>query len=211
MKNLTEQLQAIRSLEILPKQERQKLDITAIKKGGFIELNSDTWKVINYHSYLDVKWDDFSPRKKDYWVIEFELYSLSHGTKTYLEWEIDDELEICLTDSTVKLREILFDGKSLTRKILDYIADEEEGEVKYKGVKYYYSDDDTWAGLFFRNAEDAKSKSNSIPLRAYEFESNAGQYLTIESWQQGDDKIEREAFVSHAIKSSALQVLQTQA
>jgi len=211
MKNLTEQLQAIRSLEILPKQERDKLDITALKKGGFVELNNDTWKVINHYRYLDVKWDDFSPRKKDYWVVELELYSLLHGTKTYVEWEVDDELEICLTDSTVKLREISFESKPLTRQKLEYIADEEEGEVKYKGVNYYYSDDDTWAGLFFRNAEDAKSKSNAIRLRAYEFESDAGQYLTIESWQQDDDKMEREAFTSHAIKSNDLQILQTQA
>jgi len=209
MNDLKQQLQAIRSLEVLPKQEAQKLDVTHVKKGGFIELNNDTWQIVNYYSYLDVKWDNFSPRKKDYWVIELELYSLTKGIKTFVEWEIDDELEICLTDALITLRDIQYEGKALTRKNLAYIEDEEEGEVDYKGTKYFYSDDDTWAGLFFKNADDAKNKSNSIPLRMYEFESDDGHYLSIESWHENEDKSEREAFVSHSIKSKDIQVLQT--
>ncbi len=208
MDDLKQQLQAIRSLEVLPMEESQKLDITSVKKGGFIELNNDTWQITNYYSYLDVKWKDFSQRKKDYWVIELELYSLTKGTKTFVEWEIDDELEICLTDALIKLRDIQYDGKSLTRKDIAYIEDEEEGEIKYKGAKYFYSDDDTWAGLFFKNANDAKNKTNSIPLRMYEFESDDGQYLSIESWHENEDKAEREAFVSHSIKSTDIRVLQ---
>ncbi|PCI71902.1 MAG: hypothetical protein COB38_04990 [Gammaproteobacteria bacterium] len=208
MNDLKQQLQAIRSLEVLPLQESQKLDITSIKKGGFIELNNDTWQIVNYYSYLDVKWKDFSPRKKDYWVIELELYSLTKGIKTFVEWEIDDELEVCLTDASIKLRDIKYEGKSLSRKDLAYIEDEEEGEVKFAGTKYFYSDDDTWAGLFFKSAEDAKAKTNSTPLRVYEFESDDGQYLTIESWHGNEDKVEREAFVSHSIKSKDIQVLQ---
>jgi hypothetical protein len=211
MKILKQQFEAIRSLEILPIQERQKLDITHVKKGGFIELNNDTWQVINYYSYLDVKWKDFSPRKKDYWVAELELYSLTRGIKTFVEWEVDDELEVSLTDSSIKLRDIQFAKKSLTKKDLDYIEDEEEGEVTFNGIKYFYSDDDTWAALFFKTIEDAKNKSNSIPLRVYEFESDDGQYLSIESWQENEDRAEREAFVSHAIKSESITVLQTMA
>lgn len=209
MRDLRQQLQAIRTLEVLPMLERQKLDITHVKNGGFIELNNDTWKIINYYSYLDVKWKDFTQRKKDYWVIELELYSLTSGIKTFVEWEVDDELEVCLTDVSIKLRDIQFEGRSITRKDLDLIEDEEDGEIKYKGTQYFYSDDDTWAGLFFRCAEDAKSKSNAIPLRIYEFESEDGQYLSIESWHENEDKAEREAFVSHAIKSKDIQVLQT--
>ncbi|MFT6732754.1 MAG: hypothetical protein ACJAS9_000936 [Polaribacter sp.] len=209
MIDLKQQLQAIRSLEILPKEASQKIDITSVKMGGFIDLNNDTWQIINYYSYLDVKWDDFSPRKKDYWIIELELYSLTRGIKTFVEWEIDDELEVCLTDASIKLRDIQLDGKPLSKKDLAYIVDEEEGEVIYKGTKYFYSDDETWAGLFFRNALDAKNKSNSIPLRMYEFESDDSQYLSVESWHENEDKVEREAFVSHSIKSKDIQVLQT--
>ena len=209
MNDLKEQLNAIRALEILPANERQKLDITSVKLGGFIELNNDTWKIINYYSYLDVKWKDFSPRKKDYWVIELELYSLTKGTKTFVEWEVDDELEICLTDRAIKIRDIQYDGRSLTRKNLAYIEDEEEGEIEFAGTKYFYSDDDTWAGLFYRNAKDAKNKTDSIPLRVYEFESNDEKYLSIESWEENEDRSEREAFISHSIKSKDIQVLQT--
>ena len=64
MNDLKQQLQAIRSLEVLSKQEGQKFDVTDVKKGGFIELNDDTWQIINYYSYLDVKWDDFQHVKK---------------------------------------------------------------------------------------------------------------------------------------------------
>ena len=207
MTDVATRLAAIRGLAPLPSAEQKKLDIRNLKEGGYIELDSQTWKVTNVFLYLDVKWDNFKPRKKDYWVTELELFSLETGESMYVEWEIDDELEVCQTDALVKMRDIKFEGKALTRDALDYIADEEEGAVSYNGVDYFYSEDDTWAGLFTKE----KGSKDGVPMRAYEFESDNDTSLTIEAWHEEDDeRPQREAFISHQIKSNAVSVLQVE-
>lgn len=198
-------LSAIRGLEPLHENERTSYNITALKKGGYLELDGNTWKVINVFMYLDVKWSSFRPRKNDYWITELELFSLNTGKTIYVEWELDDELEICRTDALVKMRDIQFDGKPLKSADLEYIADEEEGDVSINGVRYSYNEDDTWAGLFFKR----RGEKDGVPMRAYEFESSDGQYLTVETWHEDDEeRPEREAFLSHTVRSEDITVLQ---
>lgn len=205
MTDVATRLAAIRGLNPLPSIEKNKLDITNLKKGGYLELDRQTWKVTNIYLYLDVKWDNFKPRKKDYWVTELELFSLETGKTIYIEWEVDDELEVCQTDSLVKMRDIKFNGKSLSRADLDYIADEEEGTVSYNDTDYAYSEDDTWAGRFIK----ANGSKDGIPMRAYEFESDDDTFLTIETWHEDDDeRPDREAFTSHQINSKTISILQ---
>jgi len=205
MSKVAERLEAIRGLNPMTEKSRASFDITAIKKGGYLDLNGQTWKVVNVFMYLDVKWDNFKRRKNDYWITELELFSLNTGESIYIEWEIDDELEICQTDALIKMRDIKFSGKSLSRTDLEYIADEEEGDVTVNGKTYSYSEDDTWAGLFFKRIGD----KDGIPMRAYEFESDSGKCLTVETWHEDDDdRPDREAFLSHPIKSHAITVLQ---
>lgn len=208
MTDVATRLAAIRGLNPLPDAEKKQLDITKLKKGGYLELDDQTWKITNVFLYLDVKWDDFKPRKKDYWVTELELFSLETGQSIFVEWEIDDKLEVCQTDSLVKIRDIQFDGKTISRADLDYIADEEEGTVIYQGVDYFYSEDDTWAGRFIK----ADGSKEGIPMRSYEFESDSDTFLTIETWHEDDDeRPQREAFISHEIKSKSISVLQVEA
>jgi len=205
MTDIASRLAAIRGLNPLSEADRKKHDITSLLEGGYLELDNQTWRVSKVYRYLDVKWDNFKPRKKDYWVTELELFSLEKGTTRYVEWEVDDELEICQTDSLVKMRDIKFENKSLSRDDLEYIADEEEGVVSYKSTDYHYSEDDTWAGLFIKQ----KDSKDGIPMRAYEFESDKGSFLTIETWHEEDDeRPDREAFLSHQIKNNAITVLQ---
>jgi len=205
MIDITNRLKAIRGLNPVAEKDRSQLDITSLNKGGYIDLNGETWKVINKSMYLDVKWNNFKRRKNDYWITELELFSLNTGESTYIEWEIDDNLEICQTDAMIKLRDIQYNGKNINRKDLEYIADEEEGEVSVDGTTYAYSEDDTWAGLFYKDT----TEKEGIPMRAYEFEANNGKCLTVETWHEdNDDRPEREAFLSHPIKSQSIVVLQ---
>lgn len=205
MDNIESRLKAIRGLEPLPEKERASYNITDIKKGGYMELDGETWKVINVFMYLDVKWSNFKPRKNDYWITELELFSLNTGETIYVEWELDDKLEICRTDALVKMRDIQFEGKSLKSSDLEYIADEEEGDVQVNGVRYSYSEDDTWAGLFFKG----RGEKTGVPMRAYEFESSAGKFLTVETWHEDDDeRPDREAFLSHSVRGENIAILQ---
>lgn len=207
MTTVASRLEAIRGLNPLPVKDRKKLDVTSLKKGGYLELDDQTWKVNKLFFYLDVKWNDFSRRKKDYWVTELELFSLNTGKTINIEWEIDDALEISQTTALIKLRDIKFENKSLSRADLEYIADEEEGEVEVNGVCYEYSEEDTWAGLFLKS----RDSKEGIPMRSYEFESHDEKYLSIETWHEDDeDRPQREAFLSHEIKSHSITVLQTE-
>lgn len=208
MSNYAARLAAIRELNPLPNDKQKSLDITAIKKGGFLELDNQTWQVANVFQYLDVKWGNFKRRKSDYWMTELELFSLNTGETRYLEWEFDDELEICQSDALVKMRDIQFNGKTLSRADLEYIADEEEGEVSYKGQRYAYSEADSWAGLFMKSRDD----KNGTPMRTYEFEADNEKCLSIETWHEDDDdRPEREAFLSHQINANQISILQIQA
>lgn len=206
--NVQERLTAIRGLNPAPVVERKSFDIRNLKKGGYVDWDSQTWLVKNVYLYLDVKWKDFSKRKKDYWVTELELYSLNNGQVRFVEWEFDDELEVSQTDSIVALRDIQYDGRSIKSRDLEEIADEEEGEVIVNGTTFFYIEDDTWAGLFMK----AGGSKEGTPMRAYEFASQKDSYLTIETWHEEDDeRPEREAFISHEVKGSVFEVLQTSA
>lgn len=208
MMNVQERLTAIRGLNPAPVAERKSFDIRNLKNGGYVDWDDQTWLVQNVYLYLDVKWKDFSKRKKDYWVTELELVSLNTGKVRFVEWEYDDELEVSQTDSTVQLRDIQYDGRSIKHRDLEEIAEEEEGEVIVDGTTYSYVEDDTWAGLFMK----AGGSKEGTPMRAYEFASRKDTYLTIETWHEDDDdRPEREAFVSHEIKGSLFDVLQTSA
>ena len=208
MINVQERLTAIRGLNPAPLTKRKSFDIRNLKQGGYVDWNDQTWLVKNVYLYLDVKWKDFSKRKKDYWVTELELYSLNTGKVGFVEWEYDDELEVSQTDSTVQLRDIQYDGRAIKHRDLEEIAEEEEGEVIVEGTSYFYVEDDTWAGLFMK----AGSSNKGTPMRAYEFASQKDTYLTIETWhEEDDDRPEREAFLSHEIKGNVFDVLQTSA
>ena len=206
--NVQERLTAIRGLNPAPVAERKTFDIRNLKNGGYVDWDDQTWLVQNVYLYLDVKWKDFSKRKKDYWVTELELVSLNTGKVRFVEWEYDDELEVSQTDSTVQLRDIQYDGRSIKHRDLEEIAEEEEGDVVVvvDGTTYSYVEDDTWAGLFTK----AGGSKEGTPMRAYEFASRKDTYLTIETWHEDDDdRPEREAFISHEIKGSLFEVLQT--
>lgn len=206
--DINEQILALRTLEVLPIDECKKHDIQSVMQGGFIEFKNDTWKVLKLHRYLDVKWKNFAKRKKDYWITQLELLSLTTSEKIFIDWKVDDELEVCLTDAEIKIRDIQYNKKPLTRADIDYIEDEEQGQVNYNGVVYHYSDDDTWAGLLYESIDDAKNKVNETPLRVYEFESDDDQYLSVEAWYENEDKATREAYLSHSIKSNSIRILQ---
>lgn len=205
MEMIQERLNAIRGLNPLSPTKCAEINIQSVHKGGYFDLDGQTWLVERVNRYLDVKWKNFKKRSQEYWVTELKLFSLNTGNTTYLEWEVDDELEICQTDSEIKLRDIQYGGKPITHNDIAFIEDEEYGQVNVNGRTFHYSDDDTWAGLFYSDT----SPDKEIPVRCYEFESDDNQYLTIELWQGAkSERPEREAFISHSVKGSSIQILQ---
>ena len=203
--NLATQFQTVRNLSSDASQRQCKQDIRQVKKGGYLEIKGDTYLVSESFRYLEVKWNSFKKKKNEYWVTELQLLNVLTGEKTFIEWEFDDELEISQTVSEVQLKDLTENGKPLTRNILDDIAEEETGIIKYKGKSFHYIEDDTWAALFYRNTTD-----EPLQVRMYEFKSDDGTGLTLELWEEEDSKPEREAFISRELAASAITVLQTE-
>ncbi len=203
MLSVKERLSAIRELNLNNHSKDSKLTLENLGSGGFLDLEGETFKVINISHYLDVKWNNFKKRKSDYWVTELELINLFSGESLFVEWEIDDELEVSKTLTEVTMREILHQGKALTRNVLDEIAEEEAGEVKCRGKTFHYIEDETWAALYYKS-----KNAEPIPVRMFEFESDDGTYLTIEAWEDGDDRPSREAFINTSVNAQTINVLQ---
>lgn len=204
MSNVARCLEAIRGLDLASGQASSSAKISDLLAGGYLDLNGVTYRVERMFRYLDVKWSSFKKRKADYWVTELELFNVLTGEKKYLEWEVDDDLEISETIREVRLSQILVKGQPVSRRHLESIADEESGAVTVGGTEYHYSEDDTWAALFYREAD-----ADPLPVRMYEFESRKGEGLTIEMWEEEEDKPEREAFLSQSVSAHSVVVLQT--
>lgn len=203
MLDIRERLKAIRELDLTQTFEPERLKLEKLEMDSFLDISGETFKVLKVSRYLDVKWESFKKRKTEYWVTELELLNLVSGESLFVEWEVDDELEINKTVAEIKMREIEFQNKPLTRKALEAIADEEFGDVRCRGKKYHYVEDDTWAALYYRNEE-----AEALPVRMYAFESDDKNYLTVESWEDGDNRPSREAFISQSVKPQSVVVLQ---
>ena len=204
-------LEAIRGLRPEAGEPIPGKDIRDLGADDYCEIGGEPFRVRRVYRYLDVKWRDFRRRKNDYWITELELLSLRSGELTWVEWEIDDELEIYRTTEKLALRTIQYAGRALRSADLEAIADEEEGIVKAGGQSWEYSEEDTWAARFFpvQRPDDSVDKDGGATLRVYEFEASNGAALSIEAWhEEPDEKPDREAFLSRRESPDRIAVLQ---
>ena len=204
-------LQAIRGLRPDMGEPLSGKDIRDLGTGDYCEIGDEVFRVRRVYRYLEVKWGDFRRRKRDYWITELELLSLHTGEATWVEWEIDDELEIYRTTEKLALRAIQHQGRALRAADLEAIAEEEEGAVQAGGRSWEYSEEDTWAARFFKveRPDDPVNVDEGAPLRVYEFESADGTGLSIEAWhEEPDEKPDREAFLSRRESADRIAVLQ---
>jgi hypothetical protein len=204
MNEITERLSAIRGLQPSQLVTTAAKSINKLAKGGYIEIDGQTYLVSEVSKYLDVKWKSFKKRKNDYWVTELLLFNLLTGEKKYIEWEIDDELEMSQTLAQIKIKDIAYEGRPITRSNLEEIAEEENGAIRFDGETFDYIEDDTWAALYH-----AEKFEEPLQVRMYEFSSDSGKNLTIELWENEESKPEREAFISREINLKLVFILQS--
>lgn len=194
-------LAMIRGLDVPPPEAQGDEPLQMAKKGSYLQSGDEVYFVAEIGRYLDVKWRDFSRRKNEYWVTELTLIHVLTGESHCIEWEYDDSLEVCKTLRELKLRDIEFEGGSLTQSRLEYIVDEEEGEVVVAGKVFAYSEDETWAALYHREGAE------EIPVRMCEFEASDGTCLTVELWEEEGDRPSREAFLSRSVSSDTYRLI----
>jgi len=181
---------AIRKLKnVIPQSERHNYNLLQVEKGGFFRLGGRLYLVQDIYTY-----EERNKKGKVTWQWqELELYDIENGMVKYLELEDDDGLEITLSNSEVKIRELHTNFKNILS-----IVDNEEGHIKYKDVSYYYEDDS--------KAYFIKSGKEQV-VTLYEFESDENEYITVEAW--GNEADEYEVYHSIPVDEKNVEILTT--
>jgi hypothetical protein len=194
--------EAMRGLYPMAEADRHQYDIRDLKVGGYFTLKKENWKVLSLSRYQETKWNFTKDKKYQLW--ELEIISLKSAEIRYIEWGFDDDLEIYISQDQLKFRDLKDEetDKRIGKSDLDRISDQ-EGGVTYKGQVYWYEDNESWAAKFYRNNKVDEPEL----VRFYEFETEKGDSLTIESWHDEDDR-ECEIWTSSEVQSHDIQVLQ---
>jgi hypothetical protein len=177
----------LRTLEnVLPKNERHKYSIVDLNTNSFLKLNKELFKVMGKFLYS---------AGGDKWI-ELELFSLSTGETKYIEYEIDDTVEIYLTVKSFNVREL---AESMDQ--IEDIADNESGSVIFDNKKFIYDDD--YKASFSRTEKGEKEK-----VYMYEFsDESETTFLTIEEWGNESDGYDYLGFISIKFEASNLEVI----
>ncbi|MDD4883291.1 DUF4178 domain-containing protein [Sulfuricurvum sp.] len=164
--------------------EQHRFALTDIKKNGFLDLEGTLYLVQDVFEYEERNKQGKTVCK---WK-ELELFAIESGDIRYLEYEVDDGLEISVTEKELKLREL-----GTTMEQIRSIADKEDGEIFFNETAYYYEDD--YKAYFVKNGEEHE-------VILYEFESENHQYITIEAW--GGENDDYEVFLSLPIQERSI-------
>lgn len=119
--------------------------LSQVGAGGYLSVEGKIWYVEAKHRYEET-WE----RKTSKWY-ELKLVCLTTQETLFLEWEIDDELEVSLWKKEVPLRNL-----GLTPDSLWKMDDDEKGKISLDGRTYAY--DDSGDAMFFKNSQGPGEK-----------------------------------------------------
>jgi hypothetical protein len=187
LRRIDRQFDAVRTMpEPIPPRERYQHGIEDVREGGYLRCAGQLYQVVGISEYRE---------RGESWS-ELEVFSLTSGGTTYLEWEKDDEVEISLNGPELSLSEI---GVSADQ--VEAMSEEEEGRISFDGRSYHYDDD--YGATYFRGDAAEGEK-----VYFYDFETKDEKYcLTVEEWGDESAGYEYVAFVSEYIEPDAIEVL----
>lgn len=197
------QLAHIRSIDpstIIPSQERFKYTIKDMKSGGVFRLNNTTYLVLEIGTYTET--DEKFTKALDWTGHELKVFCLETGHIHNLEWEEDDEIEVSLTLSEVRFSKLQYDdGETIAADSddLDEIVDK-GWEIKLHGELFAYKDD--YAAWYTREGSDKREH-----VYFYDFETEDGRELSIETWIFENDKEEFQVFISQDVHPDDIEVM----
>lgn len=167
---------------------RAKYGIQDLKVGSAIRFERNLYLVTAKYKYYKNKKDVLTGE-------EFQLTNPLTGEVRYLEYSIEDTIELYVTTKELSKREV---SDMLPASNYGFIK-KEVGDFLFDGKEYFYDDD--WKSRFVVSGEDI---SNAEVVRMVEFESgvNEGEYLTFEYWE--DDRLE--VFVSTEVSAYEIEI-----
>jgi hypothetical protein len=198
-KSFEQRFSIIRTLapdNMLSKEEQVRLTIMDAGVGDFFTCFGSTYIIQEINKYQEAS-EDYS-KLKDYFVTELTCLCLETGAVGHFEWEIDDELEVCITLDQIKFKRLTDEeGQPIDEDDLDQIV-EDEDTIVYAGETFDYDDD--WAAVYRRNGKEEK-------VYMYEFVNNRSSlFITIEEWQDGD-KEEYRIYISKPVNPLELVLI----
>jgi hypothetical protein len=194
------EIRRIDPARILNPQKRANYSIKDAGAGGILRFNGKTFRVASTSVYQET--DDHFRRQKPDRVTELTLFCLESGETHYIEWEIDDQLEVCFTTREISAKELVYDDKTpVDFDDIDEMADEEETLV-FGGTAYEYDDD--WS------AKWSAAGGRSACVFMADFGNERSGWITIEAWSDDGDENgdwEYQAFQSVPITPASIEIL----
>lgn len=187
LRRIDRQFDAVRAMpEPIPLRERYRSGIEDIGVGAYLRCAGQLFRVESISQYRE---------KNESWS-ELEIFSLTTGESTYMEWEKDDEVEVSLNGPEHSLSDL-----GVTSDQVEDMSDAEEGEISFEGRTYRYDDD--YGATYFR-----EPGATGEPVYFYDFETRDEKYcLTVEEWGSASEGYEYSAFVSEYIEPETIEVL----
>nr|WP_320190010.1 DUF4178 domain-containing protein [uncultured Desulfobacter sp.] len=198
-KSFDQRFSLIRTLapdKVLSPEEQTRLTIMDAEVGDCFTCLGSTYFIQEINKYQEA--NEKYTKLKDYFVTELTCLCLETGTVGHFEWEIDDELEVCITLNQIKFKQLTDDeGQPVDEDDLDQIVDDEDCIV-YAGETFEYDDD--WAAVYRRNGKEER-------VYMYEFVNDrSSMFLTIEEWQD-EDKEEYRIYSSKPVDPAELTLI----
>lgn len=196
-------LAAVDQHSVIAEGDRHAHSIKDVGAGGVIRVSGETFVVKSTATYTETNDSYKKPKKGAYQVTELVLFSLKTGNTRYIEWVVDDELEVSFTDrklSTSEMNRYLQDDEGQPFDIDEDIdeACENKWAVMFKSKTY---DFDSWWSFIYQ-ASDGRSEKGCM----YEFGSKELGWLTVEGWDD-KGKWDYEGYLSADISPSIVEVI----
>jgi len=198
-KSFDQRFSLIRSLapdKVLSQEEQTRLTIMDAGAGDCFTCFGGTYFIQDVNIYQEAS-KDYS-KLKDYFVTELTCLCLETGAKGHFEWEMDDELAVCITLDQTRFRQLTDDeGQPIDEGDLDQIVADEDSIV-YAGETFDYDDD--WAAVY-------RCGDKEEQVYMYEFvNERSSLFITIEAWQD-EDKADYRIYISKPVNPAELTLI----
>jgi hypothetical protein len=193
------EIRKINAASIISSGNRAPYSIKDVGIGGILRFENKTYRIVATSVYRET--DDRFQREKQFITTELTLFCLETGGTHYIEWSIDDVLEICFTTRELSAKELCYDNhEKVSLDDIDEMAEEEE-ILLLDGATYSYDDD--WS------AKWRSSDGRSSCVFMVDFGSNRG-WITIEAWSEDGDENgdwDYQAFHSIDVAPSSIEII----
>lgn len=185
--------------------DRHAHSIEGVGIGGVLRIGGEEF-VVEKTAVVTETTDKYKKKKGAYVSTELVMRSLKTGELRYIDWAIDDEIEISFTARKLEADEMnrrLHDDEGQPFDIDEDIDEACERKWPIMFDRKTYPFDDWWS--FIYESSDGRQERGCM----YEFGSKSKGWLTIEGWKDAEGKWDYEGYLSDDIVPGSIEVIST--